>query len=66
MEMYLTTGFLHGCKVSEQESNPLIESLLNRSEWEPYPDAFASLFFSWYVYTLPAVEFRAWRVILYV
>lgn len=46
LRTYLTTGFLQGCRVSEQQSNPLIESLLNLSERDPYPEALASLFFS--------------------
>lgn len=59
----MTTGLRHGCNVNEQQSKLFTESLPIRRWFVPYPDSAASLFFSWYVYTAPAVQFLAWRVI---
>lgn len=35
----VTTGFLQGWRVREQQSKPLTASLLIRIFWEPYPEA---------------------------
>jgi hypothetical protein len=46
LQTYVTTGFTQGCKVREQQSKSLIESFPTRCEFVPYPDAWASFFFS--------------------
>ena len=43
-------------------SLPFKESFPSRQFSDPYPEALASFFRSWYVYTAELVEFLPWRV----
>ena len=42
-----------------------MESLPSLADLLPYPEDFVSLCRSWYVYTVPAVQFLEWRVIFH-